>query len=222
MSRQSGQAIHSRCFLPLMAVLLTLTMLISPAAGEFLVEVPVLAAFRSNDQGVFEIMLFHWDQKTSPDPIALQWRQGGVILGKENLDSLVVAFRYAIERTPSLTHTGTVTVQGIAYLPTASDGPSAGAAMAVGLIAMFKGESVRRGMALTGTIQPDGAIGHVGAIPDKVRAAAREGCRTILVPAGQLHDSRWDLTRLGFELNVEIKEVGTIDDAYELMTGRRI
>ncbi len=222
MSRQTGQAIRSRGARPLMAVLLTLTMLASPAAGEFIVEMPVLAAFRANDQGVFEIMLFHWDQKTSPDPITLQWRHGGVTLGKGNLDSLVAAFRYAIERTPSLSHTGTVTVQGIAYLPTASDGPSAGAAMAVGLIAMFRGETVRRGVALTGTIQPDGTIGHVGAIPDKMRAAAREGYRTILIPAGQLQDARWSLVRLGFELNVEIKEVGTIDDAYEFMTGRRI
>lgn len=87
---------------------------------------------------------------------------------------------------------------------------------------MFKGESVRRGVALTGTIQPDGTIGPVGAIPDKVRAAAREGCRTILIPAGQLRDSRWNLVHLGFELNVEIKEARTIDDAYELMTGKRI
>ncbi len=208
---------HPLALVPLILILVT-----SPTGAEYVVEIPVLAAFRANDRGVFEMMLIHWDQKPSPNPVALRWMQGGVTLGEGNLDSLVVAFRYAVERTPSVPHTGTVSVQGVTYLPTTSDGPSAGAVMAVGLIAMFKGESVRRGVALTGTIEPDGTIGPVGAIPDKVRAAAREGCRTILIPAGQLQSSQWNLVHLGFQLNVEIKEMATIDDAYELMTGRKI
>ena len=52
------------------------------------------------------------------------------------------AFAYAVERTPSVQHSGTVSVQGMAYQPTGSDGPSAGAAMAVGFIALLKGDDV--------------------------------------------------------------------------------
>jgi Lon-like protease len=57
---------------------------------------------------------------------------------------------------------------------------------------------------------------------DKIRAAAREGYRTVLVPRGQIHDARWNLIELGFQLNVTVKEVDTIDEAYQLMTGQRI
>jgi uncharacterized protein len=135
---------------------------------------------------------------------------------------MAYAFRYAVERTPTVRHTGTVSVQGLAYARTSTDGTSAGAAMAVGFIAVLKGESILRGVALTGTFQPDGRIGPVGAVPDKLRAAAREGYRTVLIPAGQLLDPRWNLTGLALELNVTVKEVATIDEAYELMTGRRL
>lgn len=192
------------------------------ALANSVVELPILAAIRSNHGGVFELLLLQWDQAESPDPVTLQWQIGNVVLGSSNLNSMATAFRYAIDHTPSVRHTGHVTVFGIAYAPTGSDGPSAGAAMAVGFLSMFKGDPLTRGVALTGTIQPDGSIGPVGSIPDKVRAAAREGYRTVLIPSGQLHDSRWDLPHLGFELNVEIREVRTIDEAYHMMTGRSL
>ena len=130
------------------------------------------------------------------------------------------AFHYAIQHTPSITHSGTVTAVGIAYMSTGSDGPSAGAAMAVGFIAMFRGDTIQRGIALTGTLQSDGTVGPVGGLSDKVRAAAREGYRKVLIPGGQLLDPRWELNRLGLEMNVELKEVSTIEEAYRLMTGR--
>ncbi|MBM4124100.1 MAG: hypothetical protein FJ246_03955 [Nitrospira sp.] len=131
------------------------------------------------------------------------------------------AFRYAMERTPMIHHRGTVSVRGVAYMPSSADGPSAGAAMAVGFIAVFKGDTIRRGVALTGTIEPGGRIGPVGGIPDKIRAAAREGYRTVLVPQGQLQNANWNLTPLAMELNMTVTEVATIDAAYELMTGQR-
>jgi uncharacterized protein len=131
------------------------------------------------------------------------------------------AFEYAVERTPSIPHTGTVLVQGITYQPTGSDGPSAGAAMAVGFIALFRGDHIQRGIALTGTLEPGGWIGFVGGIPDKIRAAKREGCHTVIVPRGQIYDPRWNLNEVAFQLNLMIKEADTIDEAYQLMTGQR-
>jgi Lon-like protease len=191
-----------------------------PAAG--IIELPVLAAIQQNNLGVFEILMMWWDRKSEPDPIQLQWLLAGVRLGNDHLGAMAQAFAYAVEHTPSIQHHGTVSVQGVAYRPTGSDGPSAGAAMAVGFIALFKGEHIQHGIALTGTIEPGGQIGPVGAIPDKIRAAAREGYRTVLVPRGQIHDARWNLVELGFQLNVTVKEVDTIDEAYLLMTGQRI
>ncbi|HKP00087.1 MAG TPA: S16 family serine protease [Nitrospiraceae bacterium] len=195
-----------------------------PASGAAnnVIELPVLAAIRQNNLGVFEILMIWWDKKPEPNPVQLQWLFGGVRLGNTHLGAMAQAFAYAVERTPSIHHSGTVSVQGVAYQPIGSDGPSAGAAMAVGFIAMFKGDHVQRGIALTGTFEPGGQIGPVGGIPDKIRAAAREGYGTVLVPRGQIHDPQWNLNELSFQLNVTVKEVDTIDEAYQLMTGQRI
>ncbi|MFO0732849.1 MAG: S16 family serine protease [Nitrospiraceae bacterium] len=204
---------------------LTLTLLaISTvsATAESVVEVPILAAIKNNDRGVFELLLLRWDRQTSPSPIELRWQGGNVRPGMSNVSSMAQAFRYAVEHHTREPLTGTVHTIGIAYAATNSDGPSAGAVMAVGFSALLNGDQIQRGIALTGTISQNGTIGPVGSIPDKVRAAAREGYRTVLIPEGQYSDPRWDLTRLGWELNVEIKEVGTIDQAYQLMTGRTL
>ena len=191
-------------------------------SADAVIELPVLAAIRQNNLGVFEILMMWWDKKSEPNPVQLQWLLAGVRLGNVHVGAMSQAFAYAVERTPSVQHSGTVSVQGVAYQPTGSDGPSAGAAMAVGFIAMFKGDHIQRGIALTGTFEPNGQIGPVGSIPDKIRAAAREGYRTVLVPRGQIHDPRWNLIELGFQLNVTVKEVDTVDEAYQLMTGQRI
>jgi Lon-like protease len=205
----------------LLIVALLLQTSIASYALDYL-ELPVLAAVRYNNLGVFEIILMGWDKKPDPNAIQLQVNIAGVRYGKDHMGSMAQAFDYAVERTPAVLHTGTVSVQGITYMPTASDGPSAGAAMAVGFIAVFKGDRIQRGTALTGTLKPGGHIGWVGGIPDKIRAAKREGYHTVLVPRGQLHTAEWNLIELGFQLNIAVKEVDTIDEAYQFMTGHRI
>ncbi len=190
-----------------------------PAAAESVVEVPMLAAIQANHLGVFEVLLLRWDHQPSPSPIVLQWQGGNIKPGQTNLGSMALAFQYALEHTPNVDHRGTVSVIGIAYASTGTDGPSAGGVMTVGFAALLKGDQIRRGVAMTGTISRDGTIGPVGGIPDKIRAAAREGYRTILIPQGQRDDPRWNLTRLAWDLNVEVKEVSTVEEAYHLMTG---
>ena len=94
--------------------------------------------------------------------------------------------------------------------------------MAVGFLALLRGDPIIRGIALTGTLESEGRVGPVGGIPDKVRAAAREHYRLVLIPQGQLYDPRWDLSELSMQLNLTIKEVSTIQEAYEMMTGRKL
>ena len=203
-------------------LLLCATVLFSesrPATAESVVEIPVLAAIQANDRGVFEILLLRWDRQPSPSPIALRWQGGNIRPGQSNLSSMALAFQYALDHTSSVDHTGTVSAIGIAYTSTGSDGPSAGAVMTVGFAALLKGDRIRRGVALTGTIAKDGTIGPVGGISDKIRAAVREGYRIILIPEGQRDDPRWNINRLAWDLNVEVKEVSTIEAAYHLMTG---
>ncbi|HKY72876.1 MAG TPA: S16 family serine protease [Nitrospira sp.] len=208
----------------MIGMLLTTSSLLAsvPSDANDYVELPLIATYGGNDLGVFEIMLMGWDRRSDPNPVQLQVILGGVRYGKTHLGSMAQAFDYAVERTPSISHTGTVSVQGVTYRPAGGDGPSAGAAMAVGFIAMFKGDRIQRGTAITGTLEPGGHIGWVGGIPDKIRAAKREGCHAVLVPRGQTYTPQWNLVELGFQLNIIVKEVDTVDDAYLLMTGKTL
>jgi hypothetical protein len=207
------------------SALMLLGALLAPAAAtgaDWTVEVPVLAAIQENDRGVFTVLVLTWDRRPAPDPLELHWGNRRITVKGEGLDAIGHALAYALSRSSGAPPTGTITLYGASYAPVGSDGPSAGAVMTVGFLALLRGDQIRRGIALTGTIEAGGRIGPVGAIADKIRSAVREGCRTVLIPDGQLYDTRWDLPALASSLGVSVKEVGTIDEAYELMTGRRL
>lgn len=64
-------------------------------------------------------------------------------------------------------------------------GPSAGAAITVATIAALENKTVNQSILITGTIEPDGSIGQVGAIEAKATAAKAAGAKIFLVPKGQ-------------------------------------
>ncbi len=108
------------------------------------------------------------------------------------------------------------------------DGPSAGCLMTVGVLAALRNEKVREDATMTGTINPDGTVGPVGGIPHKLDGAAKAGKKLVLVPIGQRYDydtnqeKLVDLVEAGQKLGVEVREVGTIFDAYEALTGHAL
>jgi len=65
------------------------------------------------------------------------------------------------------------------------DGPSAGSAIAVALIAAIRGDEINKAVYMTGTINNDGSIGPVGGVAEKALAAAANGSKVFLVPKGQ-------------------------------------
>jgi len=65
------------------------------------------------------------------------------------------------------------------------DGPSAGGAITVALIAAIRREEINGTVYMTGTINNDGSIGPVGGVAEKALAAAANGSRIFLVPEGQ-------------------------------------
>lgn len=65
------------------------------------------------------------------------------------------------------------------------DGPSAGAALTVALMAAIRDRDLDPAVKMTGTINGDGTIGPVGGIPEKALAAAEKGAERFLVPRGQ-------------------------------------
>jgi len=121
-------------------------------------------------------------------------------------------------------------------------GPSAGGALTVATIAALKNWSLRRGVVMTGMINPDESIGPVGGIPYKLEAAARGNATIFLVPEGQskvmisekVSQQQWpfvivkektvkvDVAEKARKLGVELVEVGTIQKAVEIFTGHRL
>jgi len=79
-------------------------------------------------------------------------------------------------------------------------GPSAGAALTVATIAALKELTIKDGVIITGTINPDGTIGQVGGVLKKARAAHDIGAKLFLIPTGQAYET----TLLAKEVCTEI------------------
>jgi uncharacterized protein len=108
------------------------------------------------------------------------------------------------------------------------DGPSAGALKTVGVLSLMRGDTLDSDMTMTGTINPDGTVGPVGGIPQKIQGAAAEGIETVLIPAGQRNSeseddgSLVDVVDEGRRLGVEVREVRDVYEAYQAFTGEEL
>lgn len=108
------------------------------------------------------------------------------------------------------------------------DGPSGGAILTVGVLAAIRDEQLRPRVTMTGTINPDGSIGPVTNVTTKVRAAARDGYETVLIPRGTeveydpVSGSTVDNRELGRSLGVDVRVVANLGSAYRAFTGKNI
>ncbi len=71
---------------------------------------------------------------------------------------------------------------------TVIEGPSAGSAMAVSVIAALENRSINRSVAMTGSISEDSTIGPAGGIKEKARIAKENGITTFLVAVNQSYE----------------------------------
>ena len=100
------------------------------------------------------------------------------------------------------------------------DGPSAGALKTVAVLSLLRGEALDADVTMTGTVNPDGTVGPVGGIPEKVLGAAEEGIETVLIPVGQRNSiskatgELVDVVDLGRREGVEVVEVTDVYQAY--------
>lgn len=100
------------------------------------------------------------------------------------------------------------------------EGPSAGLLTASTLTALIRGKKVLPNTTITGSINPDGSAGPVDGILLTLRAAANDGVKRFGIPLGgrQQVDGE-DLLVEGQKLGVEVKELGSLDEAYLFLTG---
>jgi Lon protease (S16) C-terminal proteolytic domain len=107
----------------------------------------------------------------------------------------------------------------------AIDGPSAGALLTVGSLAALRGAPLAADTTtMTGTVLPDGSVGPVAGILEKLRAAASAGITHVLIPNEPRRfsspDTGWpvDPVRFGRSLGLTVTRVTSVPGAYAAMT----
>ncbi|MEB3765477.1 MAG: hypothetical protein GSR77_04865 [Desulfurococcales archaeon] len=115
-------------------------------------------------------------------------------------------------------------------------GPSAGAEMTLATLLLLTGHKCNDTVVATGMIQPDGSIGPVGGLKEKLEAVAESGAKIFVVPAGQTTYTYYtekirrvgpfvyvtrepvtiDLYQYGQQLGVTVYSAATIIDLYNI------
>ncbi|GAB1721794.1 MAG: hypothetical protein NTNFB01_06900 [Nitrospira sp.] len=195
----------------------------SPAHASRTLVVPISVATYTEDQVGFPTFVMKWDEGAQPDPLALRWGRSQVPVRGTGMTSIQPAFQFAVNRLQSSVRpTGTVALYATLTGPLSAGGATAEAALAIGFLALLKGDHLKRDITITGTLEGDGRIGQVDQVADKTIAAARAGYHVLLVPRGQFYAPRINRVSLTQEANVLVREVDTIEEAYELMTGKKL
>lgn len=106
------------------------------------------------------------------------------------------------------------------------DGPSAGGLMTAAVLASILGDEIKDDVTMTGTINPDGSIGPVGGIVQKLDGAKSAKKKTVLIPIGLRYSTdentgeAVDVVELGNEKGLKVKEVADIYEVYKELTGK--
>ena len=108
------------------------------------------------------------------------------------------------------------------------DGPSAGAVMCLGIMSALDQRGFPDDFAMTGALLPDGTIGLVGGVPEKLAAAAKDPkIKRVAIPAfqrfAQDKDGKWvDLFETGRKMGLELHPVESIADAYRILHREKV
>jgi PDZ domain-containing protein len=97
-------------------------------------------------------------------------------------------------------------------------GPSAGLAWTLGLIDRLTPGSLTNGreIAVTGTIAPDGTVGPIGGVAQKMSTVKRAGIKMFLFPKDTDPKEAREVRRIAGD-EVEVHQVGTISEALAIL-----
>ncbi len=183
--------------------------------------VPALGVLADGQTGIVHYIVLQIDNDPRRGGPIVQFNEinlgGGSIVSedwKEGVKQAVVAATRAVGGDG---REWAITIKNRSY-SALTEGMSASSAVAVGIVAAWRGDNIKSDVALTGKIMPDGQIEPVGALLVKIESAARAQFKTILVPRGQLDQADRDLSQLATRWNIKVIEVATLEEAYQLMT----
>jgi len=186
--------------------------------------VPALGVLSDGQTGIVHYIVLQIDKGSRQEGPTVQFNEinlgGGSMVSEDWKEGVRQAVAVATKAVGEDGRGWVITAKNRSY-NALTEGMSASGAVAVGLVAAWRGDDIKAQVALTGKIMPDGKIEPVGALLIKVEAAARAQFTTILVPRGQLDTVDRDLPQLATRWNIKVIEVATLDEAYQLMTTAR-
>jgi uncharacterized protein len=153
---------------------------LTPLEKEFLTEIPIVAVVQGQQKGVIseavvELRQGHGRILFNTNPFVEPDTQQSIEIAASVAEKLTGKSLEKIDVIYSIKNVNARLVGG----------PSAGAAFTIATIAAIKGKHLSKDVAITGTILPDGRIGQVGGLIEKMTALGENGVKIFLVPKGQ-------------------------------------
>jgi PDZ domain-containing protein len=194
------------------------------AESRHVATVPALGVQADGKTGVVHYVILQIDKDPRLGGPTVQFNEihlgGGSIVSEDWKEGVKQAVTAATRAVGEDGREWMITIKNRSY-NALTEGMSASSAIAVGIVAAWRGDDIQSDVALTGTILPNGQIESVGAIIIKIEAAARAKFKTILVPHGQTEAIDGEIYQLATRWNIRIIEVATLEEAYRLMTTPR-
>ena len=188
-----------------------------------IVSVPTLGVRTDGLPGVVNHVLIQFERIAVQHGPVIDFNEinlgGGSVVGEEWKDGV----RHAVQAVARLVgedgHDWRITLKNRA-LTAVTDGRSSSGAIAVGILAAYKGDALRSDIVVSGVITPDGRIAVVGGLPSKLETAAGGDYRSLVISHHQPYTSDWPQgEEAAARLHVTLIQVRTLAEAYEAMTG---
>ncbi|MDO9118681.1 MAG: S16 family serine protease [Nitrospira sp.] len=188
-----------------------------------IVSVPTLGVRTDGLPGVINQVLIQFERIPVQHGPVLDFNEinlgGGSLVGEEWKDGV----RHAVQAVARLVgedgHDWRITLKNRA-VTAVTDGRSSSGAIAVGILAAYRGDALRSDIAVSGVITPDGRLDVVGGLPSKLEAAAGGQYRSLVISRHQPYTSDWPQgEEAAARLRIALIQVRTLTEAYEAMTG---
>ncbi len=193
------------------------------AQGSRIVTVPTLGVRSDGMPGVINQVLIQFERAALQNGPVIDFNEinlgGGSLVGEEWKDGVRSAVQAVARLVGEDGHDWRITLKNRA-VTAVTDGRSSSGAIAVGILAAYKGDALRSDIAMSGVVTPDGRIDVVGGLASKLEVAAGGQFRTLVISRHQPYTSEWPQgEEAAARLRIALIQVRTLVEAYEAMTG---
>ena len=180
-------------------------------------SVPILGVTTNQDHhpmGIVVYVMIHFQKRSDNDGLKVHFKKAPGRFGPLARKGVATAIDRAAKSAQLEDDSWTV-VLTFPYSGLTMYGDSLSGMVGLSVVALAKGDTIKYGRTLTGTITDDGHIGKVTGVPYKIYAAHSEHLDRVLIPE-EPHplDGEWQLPFL-----MHVSHVGTLEKAYRALTG---